>query len=691
MQISTHLVIWSVENISRKATDRPNLPKRNRHTAPTTPRAEPSTPHRFVRQNMKPTASSITPRRRAALCLFALAATSPTCMAAQHRPFGVRSSLSLPSTSTPESSSSVSNPHRECRYNITRRKGDLISRQVVLRIRCGGADGSSDGGVEGEDASAFDDESNTGEDAPALEPTVNMSVMNESFSDNESVQTLVGDYTDADVTTPVDASGEGSDEESPIANESEPSEDDVEELETSESISDPSQVDEGASSIPSDIIEQQTQLRSSASERRAEGKTLHDEGNLKDAAVAFSEAASLLDEALSMTLEYGKSTSSEDEEAIVVERATCRLHEALCLFKDDRPGDSIEACTEVLEDGVTVVPLDDTEGNADEGAGDDGGTKNPRPTAVVKIVPATTTPTPTSRAIPSQIRARAHHRRAKARLALGDLDGALEDARSAAFMGDRNAVSFYGRLMREGTGANIKEGSNAGALGSWGDSMGGSTSSNPFLEGMLGGLSGNYPLMSSGAGSGDFSSSLLSSLLSNGSSGSGGSPLGILGDLLSPESDESTGKRRRKGKKKKRGIDSLAQSVLTNLMKRMEDEETQESICRYLHSTNTHQIIQFSAMAGIPMREENAQRLVTLANGVTPKGISKNISRVKRGMKIFKTGRKILKVIDKYKPVIIVAVLLHWIRKAYNDPALSYHSKKQAKKVAQKVAKALVL
>ncbi|KAK1742350.1 hypothetical protein QTG54_006915 [Skeletonema marinoi] len=442
---------------------------------------------------------------------------------------------------------------------------------------------------------------------------------------------------------------------------------------------------------PPDTYEvQSNELRTSASYKRAMAKTHHDNGNLKDASIAFREAAMLLDEAmeaLSQSSSINDNDTKEEEEGnIAVERATCRLHEALCLLKDGRPGDCVEACTDVLEDDVTVVPLDNQSENGDDGADDDA-SEQPTQAAVVKIIPATTTTGASNKpAIPAQIRARAHHRRAKARLALGDLDGALEDARSAAFMGDRNAVQFYGRLMREGsattTGAELSS-SPSSPMG-----MGGG--SNPFLDGMLGGMGGNTnPFMPSpGAGSSsDFSSSLLSSLLTGSSgsgSGGGGNPFGLMGELLSPPEESTGSSKRRRGKAKK---DSLAKSVLKNIMKRIEDEETQETICGYLQSTNKQQIMQFSTMAGVPIKEETAQRLSGLANGITPKGIRKGVRRVKRGLKVVKTGRKILKVIDKYKPVIIVAVLLYWVRSAILEP---YPISKK-KKLAQQAALGLLI
>lgn len=438
-------------------------------------------------------------------------------------------------------------------------------------------------------------------------------------------------------------------------------------------------------------------LRSSASDKRAEGKTLHDAGSLNDAARAFREAALLLDEAIASSESSDVEDVVDDINSIAVERATCRLHEALCLLKDGRPGACIEACTDVLEDGVTVVPLESGKGDGDSGEDDDA--DGSKPIAVVKIVPV---PSPTSSTtshsastIPPQIRARAHHRRAKARLALGDLDGALEDARSAAFMGDRNAVQFYGRLMREGSGAGDSSSTLVGGLGDslpfGGPEGSAGGTSNSFLEGMLNGMSGdNNPLMPSGAGSSDFSSSLLSSLLT----GDGGTnPFGMMGDLLAPPDNENEGKsrrgRRRRGKKKK---DSLAKSVLSSLMKRVEDKGTQEKICNYLRSTNTRQIMSFAAMAGVPMKEESARRLVTMANGVTPRGISKGVSKVKRGISIFKTARNILKVVDKYKAVIILAVLFYWVRSAIVAPyPISKKKKEAAEKLAQKAALSLLI
>jgi len=136
-------------------------------------------------------------------------------------------------------------------------------------------------------------------------------------------------------------------------------------------------------------------------------------------------------------------------------------------------------------------------------------------------------------------------------------------------------------------------------------------------------------------------------------------------------------------------MDTLAKSLLTNLVKRMEDVETQELICSYLASANTQQIMQFSNMAGMPLQEKSAQWLVTLAGEVTPHGISKSVSRVKRGISIIKTVRKVWKVVDKYKAYIIVGVLCYWIRSAVTQTYVM--SAKQARRITQKAARGLMI
>lgn len=557
-----------------------------------------------------------------------------------------------------------------------------LGAEILFGLRGGGID---------EEAVTADDDVGVADDVPSEQPVVDVSVVeNEDPSiihvtddDDGSVE-----MSDTSCAQSADLAEAGSSEES-YSDASEESVTETSDADVSDSSSNP------ITQVDAELLEKQSQLRTSAGDRRAEGKTLHDAGSLSEAAEAFRDAASFLDEALDIP-------SGEEEADMAVERATCRLHEALCLLKDGRPGECVVACSDVLGDGVTVEPLEEGEvvdgasesadASADFDADPDADAtteEEPKSTPAVKVVtqPASTDVS-SSLTIPPPIRARALHRRAKARLALDDLDGAVEDARSAAFLGDRNAVQFYGRLLREGAGA--AAGESATSLSPFGSSEGGA--SNPFLGGMLEGMQGRgNPLMPSGAGSSDFSSSLLSSLLTSGANdGGGGNPLGLMGELLSPP--ESKGKsRRRRGRKKRGGggMDGLAKSVLSSLVKRIEDEETQEKLCNYLRSTNAQQIMQFATMAGVPMKEESARRLATLAGGVTPKGISKGVSRVKRGISIVKVARKVLKVIDKYKAVIILAVLGYWIRSALLEPYPV--SKKKVRKLAQQAALGLAI
>ncbi|KAL7428004.1 hypothetical protein ACHAXH_003381 [Discostella pseudostelligera] len=592
-----------------------------------------------------------------------------------------------------------------------------LTSDVVFDLRCGGASHDEQSNADGDEAMVVDLSVVGSGDSPVTEEddvTLSNSELESDMGCLQVEDENDGTNKESDSTVSVNDDG--------IMEDSDASEDiplDVK-SEDSANIKDISESVDGAdsSSFPSEPptssqvtahnadahhTQKQTHLAllSSASDQRAEGKTLHDSGDLADAALAFQKAASLLDEAITISIEFSEEDASDvDSDAIAVERATCRLHEALCLFKDGRPGECIEACTDVLQDGVRVVPLEGETNKNNEAEIDDPDASITATVGSVKIIttPVRKTSVHTrTMTIPPQIRARALHRRAKARLALDDLDGALEDARSAAFMGDRNAVQFYGRLMREGSGAGAMT---SGGLGAAFPSRESSTT-NPFLEGILGGVgsSGSNPFMPAGNGSSDFSSSLLSSLLSggnNGSSGGGSSPLlGLMGDLLAPQQPSSGGKKSGRGgrgkSKKGNGVDSLAKSILSSLMKRIEDEDTQRTICEYLHSTNTQQVMQYATLAGIPMKEGNARRLVTFANGVTPKGIRKSISNVKRGISIIKAVRKVFKVIEKYKYVIILAVTCYWIRCAILEPYPVRRSKKQAQKLAQQAVLSFIL
>ncbi|EJK47093.1 hypothetical protein THAOC_34211, partial [Thalassiosira oceanica] len=464
----------------------------------------------------------------------------------------------------------------------------------------GGSDGEENGqdddGSELLEAQAQSDGS--GDETASDTPVIDVSIMNgpgdyETGQEEESSSEEEGTTATSEASVTIDAA------EPDIAESEEHDSQSIDEDDQRASAPDPNEESE------SDLSEIIGDLQCRASDRRAEGKELHDAGNLSEAAAAFHAAATLLDEAI----EVQQIADAEADGSVSLERATCRLHEALCLLKDGRPEECIAACSDVLQDGVRVVAAGEVVGADPD---------DPEAAETAKSVVVEPAASKRRDSLPPQIRARALHRRAKARLAVDDLDGALEDARGAAFMGDRNAVQFYGRLMREGPGrGEPRRAARGGLLGV------------PAELAAVRRRGGRRPVRAHG-----------------------GPPLATEGGEEGQETRQGKEARRGRGGG---GMDTLAKSVLSNLLKKIEDEETQEKICSYLRSANAQQIMSFAAMAGMPLRKESAERLASFANGVTPRGIGRGVSRVKRGLSIVKTVRRVMKVIDKYKSFIILA------------------------------------
>lgn len=301
-----------------------------------------------------------------------------------------------------------------------------------------------------------------------------------------------------------------------------------------------------------------------AAEIRKQAKALHDQGNFTLAAQRFHQAANLLE-------------GGEEPEW-----ATCRLHECLCCLKAEDYEGCIEAATALL----------------DSSSGD-------------------------SNAPPAMIRARAYHRRAKAKAALEDLEGAVSDARSAAFLGDRKAVAYYGTLLRDsGTEA--------------------SAASLPDTSALFESLLSKSPQTTNGGGGGGGMEDLMSSAL-----------MGGLPGLSSPGGS---------------GGSSLAKSVLSSLSKKLEDETTHDGICNYLQSTNPVQVQSMANMAGMQLSETHANKLVNFAHGITPKTIRRTVKLTKRGVWGFQLVRKILGVISKYRHLFFLAFLLQWTKSAMLRP-----------------------
>lgn len=368
---------------------------------------------------------------------------------------------------------------------------------------------------------------------------------------------------------------------------------------------------DGSISLPEDssdysedggALGNQDELLDQASSLRVTGKELHDQGNFAEAAVSFGAAADILTPLL-----------QQEEEDLTEEFATCRLHEALCRLKAEEFEEASTACSEVLGlHGDSVAPA---------------------------------------------LRARAFHRRAKAQLELGDSAGALQDARSASFLGDRKAVALYGKLMRESS-----PGSSASLMSTGSDNMpsssDGMAASSALLESLLSKSSGSSPSLL-GASSGD---------------DSGGLPFSPLSLLSMGQSGAGQG--------------GLAKSVLTSLSKRIDDEKTQETLCQYLQGASAPQLQQMAGMAGMQLQRGQAEKIAGFCNSVTPKMIRRTVKLSKRAVYSVQLVRKILKLISKYRNILVLLVLIAWIKSAINRPIPV--NKKAIRRAAKEAAKAAI-
>jgi hypothetical protein len=244
------------------------------------------------------------------------------------------------------------------------------------------------------------------------------------------------------------------------------------------------------------------------------------------------------------------------------------------------------------------------------------------------------------------------YRRARAKLSLDDSDGALEDARSAAFLGDRKAVALYGTLMRRDMPSNIEDE----------DGGDGSTQSALMKELLQGQATGSSSLS-------EPMPALLSSLLnkstpmsSSSSSGSGVPSSNPFADMLM----SGLGGGNKNSNNPSGG--SLAKSVLQSLTKRLEREETQTMICNYLQNTNQAQLQQLAGMAGLPLTSDVASKLVDYAHKVTPRGIKRSVSTTKIVVYVISLLRKVMQLFAKYRQVVILYFSFVWIKSALLRP-----------------------
>jgi hypothetical protein len=402
----------------------------------------------------------------------------------------------------------------------------------------------------------------------------------------------------------------------------------------------------------SSILLNQTEIRKKASQLRISGKQLHDADDFHQAAEHFQAAADALVPLLTKQQRRSQ-TDLEDEEdsvsVLVEEFATCRLHEALCRLKAEEYELAVEACTHVLEWKVPPY-FSDRDDDAASANDDDDSEED----VLQTIAPA--------------LRARAFHRRAKAYLEMEEVEMALADARAAAFLGDRKAVALYGRLMRS---TSSTSGASASSMLSFENlfassadmesSSSDSLSSNPssaLLQSLLGSMSQKATSTDEGSASGNMNPFLPFSPLFglDAAAGAGG-----------------------------QGAGSLAKSVLSSLTKRLEDESTQDSICRFLQSTSDTQLQQYASMAGLSLQPSQAQRLASVMKRATPKAIRTMITATKRGVYAVQLVRKLSQLIQKYRNWIILFCILAWIKSALLRPI---PMSKQAAKLAAKTARA---
>jgi hypothetical protein len=137
------------------------------------------------------------------------------------------------------------------------------------------------------------------------------------------------------------------------------------------------------------------------------------------------------------------------------------------------------------------------------------------------------------------------------------------------------------------------------------------------------------------------------------------------------------------------GQGNLAKSVLMSLSKRLEDEDTQDTICQYLQGTSGPQLQQMASMAGMQLQKGQAAKLASICNGVTPKTIRFTVKTTKRAIYGVQLIRKIMRLVAKYRNILVLLVLLAWIKSAYLRPIpVNKRAAQRAVKEAAKLATA---
>ena len=407
-----------------------------------------------------------------------------------------------------------------------------------------------------------------------------------------------------------------------------------------------------------------------ATELRLEGKQYHDDGDFSKAAEVFRTAAdTILKSYQSSTSSIPSKTSSgdvigdesqeeegeseedqtdDDLDHLPEDYATCRLHQALCYLKSGEYELCIEACSDVLQ------------GEDNDEGDDDDDDVTPKPNLLFGSTPTAASVSGGPFSFSPAVRARAHHRRAKAKAELGDVTGAVLDARTGAFLGYDKAVALYGKLMRESSSHDISSAVNP-LFPSSGDS--------DLLQSLL---SKATPSSDGVAASSPFGGGMSPLSMFTGGNSGGSGAASMLGALTGAGG-------------------GFAGSMIRNLSKRLDDEDTQETICNFLQRTNKQQLGSLVAMTPIADSVDDTQleRVVDFCHGITPRGIRRTVKFTKVTAYIVKFFRRLFKLINKYKALLALLLILQWTKSsAFRPIPLSPQAKKAAKKATKQALNA---
>lgn len=385
--------------------------------------------------------------------------------------------------------------------------------------------------------------------------------------------------------------------------------------------------------------QQQQQQGSSSSnieELRIQGKQLFVMGKFQDAATKFANAASQslwkLDPQQS---DKNKNENTNSDSDPVEAWATFRLHEALCWHKATDYERAIAVCDSVLEPPPpppnNVQPTESTE--------------TTRMQQQQQQEPSSNLLSPIQS---TAIRARAGLRRAKARLALGQYEMALHDARTAAFLGDRKAVTLYGQLMRQhpnhGNTNSMCENNNNNNHSNTNESDNNMWMNQDIFNNKNAALLES--LMSKATPTKSHGESVPGSFL----------PTSFLQGLTRNNKSDPT------------SSTTMLKSVLQSISKQLDDTATLERICNSLQQCNAPILQGMAGMAGVSLPMHQAAQITNLAHSVTPQRLQYWHRIVKRILYMMQLLQKISLILQKYRPWILIWILSIWVKSAIQRP-----------------------